>query len=90
MTQNKLKMPHNHKSDFKKEQVEALNEVRYHAIQLHERKFLNTNAIKEKVEAVSNHRFPLKKVSSTVFPISDAGYVCVSDQYIMYIDYCVY
>ena len=52
MTQNKFKMPHNHKSDSKKEQAEALNEVRSNAIKSHERKFLNTNVIKEQVEAV--------------------------------------
>ena len=47
MTQNEFKMPVNHKSNLNREQVQALDKVRFHTNQSHERIFLNTAAIKE-------------------------------------------
>jgi hypothetical protein len=51
MTRHDFKMLFNHYSASKKEQVQALNEVRSHAIQSHERKFQNSIDIKEHVQA---------------------------------------
>ena len=49
MNRRDFKMPFNHYSASKKEQVQALNEVRSRAIQSHERKFQNSINIKEQV-----------------------------------------
>jgi len=51
MNQNDFVIPHGARSNLKVDQMEALNEVRFHAIQSNERVYLNHNAIKEQVES---------------------------------------
>ena len=47
MNQNDFEMPHGARSNLKVDQMEALNEVKSHAIHSNERGYLNRNAIKE-------------------------------------------